>query len=148
MMQVFKRTRRVLSHARQTLVPAFVLAATAVAAQVGVASGESNQPKPELKVEAERSPQGAKLTFKGKNWAPNAQIKITGTRAPGASSAQDFGTFTSDSAGGLSGRKVVGCTTNNMDDGQSETVTVTAYDVAAATVKVTQKVAGGAWVCQ
>lgn len=147
-MQRFQRTSRVLSRARHVIVPAFVLAAAAVASSAAVASGDSSQPKPELKVEAERSPQGAKLTFKGKNWAPNAQIKITGTRAPGANTPQDFGTFPSDSAGSLNGRKVVGCTTNNMDDGQNEFVTVTAYDVAAATVKITQKVAGGAWVCQ
>jgi anti-sigma factor RsiW len=129
---------------RRVAAPAFAVAALAISAQAALAWSDG---KPELKVEAERSPQGAKLIFKGKGWAPGAKIKITGSRAPGSSTVQDFGTFDADTTGGLTGRKVVGCTTPNMEDGQNETVTVTAVDLATPASKVTVRVPGGAWVC-
>ncbi len=129
---------------RRVVAPMFAIAALALSAQGAFAWSDG---KPELKVEAERSPQGARLIFKGKGWAPNAKVKITGTRAPGASAAQDFGMFDADTAGMVTGRKVVGCTTPNMEDGQNETVTVTAVDLAVPASKVTVRVPGGAWVC-
>ena len=107
----------------------------------------TRQPKPQLNVEAERSPQGARLTFKGKGFAPNARLKLTGTRAPGASGAQDFGMFSADSAGNLNGRKIAACSTNSAEDGSLEQVTITATDSASG-AKTTTKVQGGAWVCQ
>ena len=66
---------------RRLLVPA--MAAAAVTLSASAAGAFVGQPKPELKVEGERSPQGARLTFKGKNWPANARLKLTGTVAPG-----------------------------------------------------------------
>ena len=129
---------------RRVVAPAFAVAALALTAQAAFAWPDG---KPEMKVEAERTPQGARLIFKGKGWAPAAKVKVTGTRAPGANGTQDFGTFDADSTGAVNGRKVVGCTTPNMEDGQNETVTITAVDVATPTAKVTTRVPGGAWVC-
>jgi len=128
--------------ARMLLMAALALTTTSALALADVA-----QPKPQLSVEAERSPQGARLSFKGKGWAPAARIKITGTRAPGANGAQDFGMYSADSSGNLNGRKVVACSTTNMEDGSNEEVSVTAADSASG-AKVTQRVQGGAWVCQ
>ena len=105
------------------------------------------QPKPQLSVEAERSPQGARLTFKGKGWTPNGRLKITGTRPPGARDPQDFGMYSVDSTGALQGRKVVACSTTSMEDGSNEPVTITATD-SATSAKAMTKVQGGAWVCQ
>jgi methionine-rich copper-binding protein CopC len=132
---------------RRVLAPALALAALALTTTSALALTGVVQPKPQLSVEAERSPQGARLTFKGKNWAPSARVKLTGTRAPGANGAQDFGTYSADSTGVLSARKIVGCTTNNMDDAQTADVTVTATDSASG-AKATARVQGGAWVCQ
>lgn len=131
---------------RRLLAPAMAVAALVLTAQSAVAVVGTEQPKPELKVEAERSSLGARLTFKGKNWAPNARIKITATRAPGASGMQDFGMIDADSTGQISYRKVAGCSTTRMEDGQNEQVTFTAADSATG-VKATAKVQGGAWVC-
>lgn len=131
---------------RRLLAPAMAVAAIVLTAQSAIAVVRPEQPKPELKVEAERSSLGARLTFKGKNWAPNARVKITATRAPGASGMQDFGMVSADSTGAISFRKVAGCSTNRMEDGQNEQVTFTAADSATG-VKVTTKVQGGAWVC-
>jgi len=129
---------------RRVAAPVFAVAALAITAQAAFAWSDG---KPELKVEAERSPQGAKLLFKGKGWAPGAKVKITGTRAPGSSGAQVFGTFDADTAGMLTARKVMQCTTPNMEDGQNETVTVTAVDLATPATKITVRVPGDAWVC-
>ncbi len=137
-------TRPVLARA---VTSALAVAALVLTASSAMAFAGEGQAKPQLSIEAERSPQGARLTFKGKGWAPSARVKITGTRAPGANGAQDFGTYSADSAGAFSARKVVGCTTNNMEDGQNDQVTVTATDSASG-AKVTQRVQGGAWVCQ
>ncbi|MBL0171515.1 MAG: hypothetical protein IPP90_12425 [Gemmatimonadaceae bacterium] len=143
-MQDFQRPA---TRVRRILAPALAIAALALTAQAAAAfASGSNQPKPQLNVEAERTPQGAKLTFKGKNWAPNARVKITGTRAPGSNNAQDFGMFSVDSAGSLSGRKIAACSTPRAEDGQNESVTFTATDSATA-VKATARVEGGAWVC-
>jgi hypothetical protein len=119
------------------------LAALALSTQAAFATVDGSQPKPQLNVEAERTPQGARLTFKGKNWAPSARIKITGSRAPGSTNVQDFGMPT---AGILNGRKLAACSTNRMEDGQNESVTITAADSATG-VKATARVEGGAWVC-
>lgn len=143
-MQDFQRPARVA--ARRILALALAIAALALTTQAAFAVTRDRQPKPQLNVEAERSPQGAKLTFKGKNWAPNARVKINGTRAPGSNNMQDFGMFSADSSGNLTGRKVTACSTTNMEDGQNESVTFTATD-SATSVKVTAKVPGGAWVC-
>ncbi len=145
-MQDSQRTAGRISRARRILAPALAIAALALSTQAALAFG-GVQAKPQLNVEAERSPQGAKLTFKGKGWAPNARVKITGTRAPGSNNLQDFGMFSADSTGNLAGRKVAACSTNSMDDGQNESVTITAADSATG-VKITAKVQGGAWVCQ
>lgn len=146
-MQEFHRTARGFSRVRRALVPAMAIAAIALTAQSAVAFASVEQPKPELKVEAERSSQGARLTFKGKNWTPNARIKITATRAPGAADPQDFGMFDADEKGELSARKAVGCSTNRMEDAQNESVTFTAADSATGVKVVVPRVAGGAWVC-
>ncbi len=143
-MQSFQRPARLA--VRRILAPALAIAALALTTQAAFAVTRDRQPKPQLTVEAERSPQGAKLTFKGKNWAPNARVKISGTRAPGSNNMQDFGMFGADSTGNLTGRKVTACSTTNMEDGQNESVTFTATD-SATSVKVTAKVPGGAWVC-
>ncbi len=132
---------------RRALAPVAALAALAL---TGVSAGAVPlllQPKPQLAVEAERSPQGARLTFKGKGWMPSARLKLTGTRAPGATGTQDFGMYTADSSGVLQGRKIVACSTSSMEDGSLEQVTITAADSASG-AKATAKVQGGAWVCQ
>lgn len=134
------------SRVRRFVAPTLALAALALSTQAALAVS-GLQPKPQLNVEAERSPQGAKLTFKGKNWSANARIKITATRAPGSNNLQDFGMFSADSTGNLSGRKVAACSTTRSEDGQNESVTFTAADSATG-VKATAKVEGGAWVCQ
>jgi hypothetical protein len=144
-MQDFQRPARGTARARRFLAPALAIAALALTTQAARAIGDA-QPKPQLSVETERTMQGAKLTFKGKNWAPNARVKITGTRAPGASSAQDFGMFSADEAGALTGKKTAPCSTSRAEDGQAEQVTITATD-SATSVKATARVDGGAWVC-
>jgi hypothetical protein len=140
-----RRSPRLTSPARKVLAPALALLAVALTTQVARAVS-GMQAKPQLNVEAERSPQGAKLTFKGKSWPANARVKITATRAPGAANAQDFGMYSADSTGTLNGRKVVACSTTRDED-SNEIVTFTAADSASG-VKATAKVNGGAWVCQ
>ena len=144
-MQDFPRTARASARARRLFAPALALAALSLTAQAAFAFG-GTQPKPQLKVEAERSPQGARLTFKGKDWPAGARIKITATRAPGAAKPQDFGMFTADAKGALAGNTVTGCTTSRAEDAQMEMITFTAADSATG-VKATTKVEGGAWIC-
>jgi len=127
------------------LAPALAVAALTLTATA--ASAIMGQPKPNLTVEAQRSPEGARLIVKGKNWPANARIKLTATRAPGASQGQDFGMVDTDSAGVLNVRKVALCSTNNADETQINPVTFTAADSATG-VKVTSNVLGGAWLCQ
>jgi hypothetical protein len=145
-MQDFQPMAKAVSRVRRVAAPIFAVAALALSTQAALAVS-GLQPKPQLNVEAERTPQGAKLTFKGKNWGANARVKITATRAPGSNNAQDFGMFTADSAGVLNGRKVAACSTTRSEDGQNESVTFTAADSATG-VKATARVEGGAWVCQ
>ncbi len=128
------------------VVPVMAFTGLGLTATSALAFTHLAQPKPQLSVEAERSPQGARLTMKGKGWGASARIKLTGTRAPGANGMQDFGTYSADSLGVLNARKIVGCTANNMDDAQTD-VTVTATDSASG-AKATARVQGGAWVCQ
>jgi hypothetical protein len=142
-MQDFKRPA--VRRARRIVAPALAIVALTLSTQAALAI---TQGKPQLNVETERSPQGAKLTFKGKGWAPSARIKITGTRAPGSSNNQDFGMFSADAKGELTGRKTQACSTTREEDGQNESVTITAVDSATPANKATAKVPGGAWVCQ
>ena len=142
-MQDFKRPA--VHRARRIVAPALAIVALTLSTQAAFAI---TQGKPQLNVETERSPQGAKLTFKGKGWAPSARIKITGTRAPGSNNNQDFGIFSADAKGELTGRKTAACSTTREEDGQNESVTITAVDSATPANKATAKVAGGAWVCQ
>lgn len=130
---------------RRVLAPAAGLVALAVSASA--AGAIVGQPKPQLSVEASRQPEGARLLFKGKNWPAKARVKITATRAPGSTKPQDFGMFDADDKGEFQMRKVAACSTNNMEDAQNEPVTFTAADSATG-VKATQRVEGGAWVCQ
>lgn len=141
----FVRSTRSATAARRLLGPAIAVAAIALSAQAAFAVDDGNQAKPALKVEAERSPQGARLTFTGKGFAPVARVKITATRAPGSNSAQDFGMVSADSSGAFTLRKTAGCTTTNVDDAR-EQVTFTAADSATGT-KVTSRVEGAAWQC-
>jgi len=117
-----------------------VFASTSASAFVG-------QPKPAISAEAERTPQGAKITVKGKNWPAKARIKLSGTRAPGSNGAQEFGMVDADDAGVFTFRKTVQCTTSRMDDAERDPVTFTAADSASG-VKATMRVDGSAWVCQ
>ena len=119
-------------------VTVFALTATSVAAMARYAAS--------LNVEAERGSQGAALSFVGKGFIPNARIKLTGTRAPGAAAKQDFGMTSADEKGGFKYNKTVPCTTTKMEDAQ-DPVTVTATD-SATNAAVTKKVESGAWVCQ
>jgi len=125
--------------------PALAVAALALTAQAAFAVGDGGQAKPTMKIEAERSPQGARLTFNGKGWAPASRVKITATRAPGSNTPQDFGMFSADSTGSFTARKTAGCTTNVVEDTR-ESVTFTAADSATGT-KVTTRVEGAAWQC-
>ena len=142
-MQDFQRGA---ARARRFLAPTLALAAMTLTAQAAFANAGSVQPKPQINVEAERTPQGARLIFKGKNWTPNARLIISGTRAPGSSNKQEIGTFTADAKGELNERKLVGCSTNRMEDAQNEPVTFTVTDSATG-VKATKRVEGGPWVC-
>jgi hypothetical protein len=130
---------------RRMLGPA--LAITALSLSATAARAITGQAKPQLSIEAERSPQGARITFKGKNWPAAARVKIKATRAPASNKPQDFGMVDADSTGVFSLRKVAICTTNSQEDGALETVTFTAADSATG-VKATATARGGAWVCQ
>jgi hypothetical protein len=130
---------------RRMLVP--VLAVSALTLSANAAGAFSGQPKPQISAEAERSPQGAKLTIKGKNWPAGARVKITGTRAPAANGTQDFGMADASDKGEFTHRKTALCTTNRADDGESTPVTITAADSATG-VKATARVDGFSWVCQ
>ena len=129
---------------RKYLAPTLALSGIVLSSTVARAI---TQAKPALAVETERSPQGARLTFKGKGWGPNARVGIKASRAPGSNRADDFGLFSADSTGTFTARKVAACSTNNVDDGSNEQVTFTATDSASG-AKVTTRVQGGAWVCQ
>ena len=144
--RVSRVSRAVSGRGTSVFALAVVVVALTTSAQVAYAFVKT-QAKPQLNVEAERSPQGARLAFKGKGWTANGRVKITGSRAPGAATAQDFGMYSADGTGNLTGQKVVACTTNNMDEGSSEQVTITAADSASG-AKATTKVSGAAWVCQ
>ncbi|WP_373064260.1 hypothetical protein [Gemmatimonas sp.] len=111
------------------------------------ASAITGQAKPQLAVEAERLQQGARIVFKGKSWPAAARVKLTATRAPGSTKAQDFGKVDADINGTFTMRLEVQCTTSNQEDGALEKVTFTAADSATG-VKATATVGGGAWVCQ
>ncbi len=130
---------------RRMLRPA--LALTVLSLTATAASAITGQAKPQLTVEAERSPQGARIGLKGKGWPAAARVKLTATRPPGSNKAQDFGMVDADSTGAFTMRKVTLCSTNNQDDGQTESVTFTAADSATG-VKATATAKGGAWVCQ
>ncbi len=130
---------------RRMLAPALAISALSLTATA--ASAITGQAKPQLSIESERTPQGARINFKGKNWSAAARVKLTATRAPGTNKAQDFGMVDADSTGAFTMRKVAQCSTTNQDDGQNETVTFTAADSATG-VKATATVRGGAWVCQ
>jgi hypothetical protein len=132
------------SRARLVLASAMAAAALALSATAATALV---QPKPQLSVETERTPQGARITLKGKNWPADARIRITATRAPGSNTPQDFGIIGANDKGEFNERKLAQCSTNNRDDGQLETVTFTAQDSATG-VKATAKTRDGfAWVC-
>ena len=130
---------------RRMLGPALAISALSLTATA--ASAITGQAKPQLSIEAERSPQGARITFKGKNWPAAARVKLTATRAPASTKPQDFGMTDADSTGTFTVRKVAICTTPNQEDGALETVTFTAADSATG-VKATATTRGGAWVCQ
>jgi len=130
---------------RRMLAP--VLTITALSFTATIASAITGQPKPQLSIEAERSPQGARITFKGKNWPAAARIKLSATLAPASTKPQDFGIIDADSTGTFTVRKVAICTTQNQEDGALETVTFTAAD-SATSVKATATTRGNAWVCQ
>ena len=125
----------------------FPLLATTLVTGASVAGANEGQPKPEIKAEGERSPQGARLLVKGKNWPAKARIKVSATRAPASNQPQDFGMVDTDDKGEFTLRKVVPCTTPSMDDGSREFVTFTAADSATGT-KATSRIGGSPWVCQ
>ena len=130
---------------RRMLAP--VLTITALSFTATIASAITGQPKPQLSIEAERSPHGARISFKGKKWPAAARIKLSATRAPASTKPQDFGIIDADSTGTFTVRKVAICTTQNQEDGALETVTFTAAD-SATSVKATATTRGNAWVCQ
>ncbi len=144
-MTKFVRTSQAAPVRRRLLGPALAVAALALSAQAAFAVDDGNQAKPQLKVEAERAPQGARITLNGKGWSPVARVKVTATRAPGSSAPQDFGMISADSAGNFQVRKTAGCTTQSDGDAR-EPVTFTAADSATGT-KVTARVEGAAWLC-
>ena len=79
------------------------------------------------------------------NRPANATILLTGTRAPGASGAQDFGKTNADSTGVFTHNKTMLCTTDDQQDAM-ERVTVTAADSATGT-KITFRIDGSSWHC-
>ena len=54
------------------------LAVVTLSVTATAAGAFTGQAKPQLAVEAERSPQGARITFKGKNWPAAARVKTVG----------------------------------------------------------------------
>ena len=145
-MQQVQRSARAVSHVRRLAVSSMAVVALALTAQAAFAVG-GTQPKPQLNVETERSPEGAKPTYNGESGAPVARTKLAGTRPAAGARPQQFGTFSAHSTGALTGRAVAQCSTDNMDVGSAEHVTITATD-SATSVKVSTRVQGGAWVCQ
>lgn len=139
-----QRTSRAVSRIRFILAPALAVAAISLAATASATNDA--QPKPELKVEAFRSPMGARITLQGKNWPANARIKVTATRAPGTNKAQDFGMISADSTGEFKENATKQCTTDSQDDAR-ENVTFTAADSATG-VSTTARVDGSSWMCQ
>ena len=139
----FKRTDRAISRVRLILAPALAVAAFSLTA-TAYATPDA-QPKPNLKVEASRTAQGARLIMQGKNFPANARIVLTATRAPGTNGIQKFGTVSADSTGEFKHSTTAQCTTSNMDDAR-EQVTFTAADSATGT-KVTARVDGSSWMC-
>lgn len=134
---------RAFSNLRKIFAPALAVAALTLTATASATT--DLQPKPSLKVEGQRTMQGAKLAFLGKNWPANATILLTGTRAPGAGGTQNFGKTTADSTGSFEYNRTVPCTTDNESDAM-ERVTITAADSASGT-KVTFRIDGSSWRC-
>ncbi len=130
------------------LVAAPAIAAMAIGFSATAATAVTDdltQKKPEISVEAERTPQGAKVSLRGKNWEPNTEVKITGTRAPGSNDPLDLGTAKVNEKGEFRMTKLTQCTTRQVDDTR-EGVTIT---VAAAEgdAKADRKIEGNAWWC-
>ena len=142
-MTPLKRTDRAISRIRLVLAPALAVAALSLTATASATTDA--QPKPSLKVEANRTAQGAKLVLQGKDFPANARIVITATRAPGSNGLQKFGTVTADSTGVFKHSATSQCTTSSMDDAR-EQVTFTAADSASG-AKATFKVDGSSWMC-
>lgn len=113
-----------------------------------IAGAHVGQAKPSINAEAERTPQGAKISVRGKNFAAKARVKLTATRAPGTRNPQDFGMVDADDKGELKFSVVKQCTTNRMEDAELDPVTFTAADSATGVKVTSSKVNGGAWVCQ
>ncbi|MCA0376069.1 MAG: hypothetical protein LCH84_10430 [Gemmatimonadetes bacterium] len=131
---------------RRVIAPTLALAGLALATTV--AAAHTGQPKPNVSAEAERTPQGAKITVRGKNWPAKARIKLTATRAPGTRNPQDFGMIDADDKGEVRFSVVKQCTTNRMEDAELDPVTFTATDSATGVKATSAKVNGGGWVCQ
>ena len=131
---------------RRVFVPALGLVALTLAASV--AAAHVGQPKPSINSESARTPQGAKISVRGKNFAAKARVKLTATRAPGTRNPQDFGMVDVDDKGELKFSVVKQCTTNRMEDAELDPVTFTAADSATGVKVTSSKVNGGAWVCQ
>ncbi|MEP6764810.1 MAG: hypothetical protein ABJB66_10890 [Gemmatimonadaceae bacterium] len=119
-------------------VAAIALTTTSAAAITGFAAS--------FNVEAEKTPQGASLSFTGKGYDPNAVVMFTGSRAPGAREKQDFGKTKADDKGVFKYHKVAACTLRAADSSGVDPVNITATD--SATGKgITKRVEGGAWQC-
>lgn len=142
-MTKFLRTQST-GRSRRLFAPALALAGLGLTAQAAFAVEGSRQ-LPELRIEAERSPQGARVFLRGKNFPANGRIKVMASRAPGTNTPQDFGVVSADSTGSFSFRKTVGCTTNSMEDAR-ERVQFTAVDSASG-AKALARAEGAAWQC-
>ncbi len=143
-MTLIQRSVPALSRVRTFVAPAMAVVALALTATAFTAP--EVQKKPELKVEASRGSQGARLVFHGKNFPANARIVVTATRAPGTNTPQKFGVIDSDSTGAFKHTTSSQCTTDNMDDAR-ENVTFTAADSTTPATKATARVDGSSWMC-
>jgi hypothetical protein len=116
----------------------FLLCAGVVVAAVRASNGA-----PTLSVQAEPTPQGAKVSLRGDGWPPSTALRISASPPPGEAKALDLGTATSSASGALRATKLTPCTTRDPVDAKTMlTVTVRAGEVVADA-----RVAAASWVC-
>jgi len=144
---------RRFSHGTTAIARAALLLGTAVAlagatptrAQDSGTPPDGKDVKPKVTVEAYRRAVGPDVLIKGRGFTPNGQVRIVGTKPPGAAQRLDFGIILADSTGAFVLRREEACTAYRAGMG-TVGVQFTVTDVSSN--KTTAAYAnGGAWVC-